>query len=210
MSKNPTPVVLSLRSNSLADDSRSARLPRVQAKYCERGTDLYHRSIASKGSHCPAWPPGSGCANPATALNKFLPTSCANRTGSGDAVLPPVVTSAVEVAGLAATAAADCPSAASCASTDSSGSHRIPSVAVEEAPPPPALVVLPKAVEEAAEGMNVPRSRKMADGLALVRLRNSTHRSVGRCFRRLIPQVSMCSPSDHLPAFSSACGQGQP
>ena len=102
-------------------------------------------------------------------------------------LLPPVVTSAVEVAGLAATAAADCPSAASCASTDSSGSHRMPSVAVEEAPP--AVGVLPKAVEEAADGMNVPRSRKMADGLALVRLWNSIRGSVGRCRLSADPTV---------------------
>lgn len=165
-----------------AEDSASARASATSSKRVAK-TDLYHRSIASKGSHCPAWPPGSGCANPATALNRFLPTSCANRTGSGAELLPPVVTSAVEVAGLAATAAADWPNAASCASTDSSGSHRIPSVAVEEAPPPPPAVgVLPKAVEEAAEGMNVPRSRKMADGLALVRLWSSVRGSVGRCF----------------------------
>lgn len=49
--------------------------------------------------------------------------------------------------------------------------------------------MLPKAVEEAAEGMNVPRSRKMADGLALVRLWNSIRGSVGRCRLSADPTV---------------------
>lgn len=137
-------------------------------------THRYQRSMASNGNHCPACPPGRGCAKPATALNKFLPTSCASRTGSG-AVELPARTTAVEVAGLAATAAADWPRAASCASTDSSGSQRIPSVAVDEVD----AAGLPKVVEEkeGAEGMNVLRRRKMEDGFVFVRLREQEIRS---------------------------------
>lgn len=75
------------------------------------GTHRYHFSIVSNGIHCPGCPFGKGCANPATALNKFLPTSCANWTGSGFerlfAAAETAGTSAVELEGLAAIALAD-------------------------------------------------------------------------------------------------------
>lgn len=130
------------------------------------GTHRYHRSTVLSGIHCD--PSGKGCANPATLLNKFFPTSPASATGSAPCPAGFAGTSAVEFAGFDAAPRAVCPSEESWDSTDASGSQRIPRVAVEDEVGADGAN---EAEKEEEEGMKVLRSRKIAEGLAFVRLR---------------------------------------
>lgn len=96
-----------------------------------------------------------------TWLNKFRATFCANATASVGATLL-ASTMAVDVEGAAfelTSASLSAPSAATCASTISEGSQRIPSVALRCVP------VDAKPAEDWDEATWFPRSRKMADGL---------------------------------------------
>lgn len=108
------------------------------------------------------------CANDETAFKRFLPTFCAKTTGSGGA-FDPASTRAVLCAGLAAVAVEL--KAATCASTEATGSQLMPSVACAEEV---AKALLNAA--ELAEGMKVPRRRKIADGLAFERLESASAR----------------------------------
>lgn len=145
--RNPTPAVLSLRSNP-----------------------AYHFSITSSAIQLPFIPlsGGKGTANPPTLLYKFLPTACASLTASTGAAalastnaeLVPPSAAAEETSGFAPDAEER---AAICGSIVVRGSHSTPSVA--------ALGVPPAAEEEAKdEGeKDEDLSLKMALGLALLR-----------------------------------------